>query len=691
MKKDFKKSSDSPGRQRRTPQGSGESGFGKFMKDKPTGGNERGGNDRGGNDRRDDGRGPREGGDRKPYGERSGGSSYGGDRKPFDGERKPYGERSSGSSYGGERKPYGDRKPFDGDRKPYGERSGGSSYGGDRKPFDGERKPYGERSSGGSYGGERKPFEGERKPYGERSSGGSNYGGERKPYGDRKPFDGERKPFDGERKPYSDRSSGGSSYGGERKPYGDRKPFDGDRKPYGDRKPFDGERKPYGERSGGSNYGGERKPYGERKPFDGERKPYGERSGGYPKRSEGFSKPGGYIKRGEAPNDQREAFKSRQGGGDRNNQSNNNDNDRDWNANLDEQGRGDERERKPFNADNKPFARVHKPYGGERKPYDERKKERDSRVEAPVDGEAQSDSDEKKNDFERSERPNQREFNAERPNRNEKPDRRVGDLKYAPNYDFERMAATLPPKKRAKMERPDTDEIRLNRFIANAGVCSRREADGLIGAGQVTVNGKVVNEMGYRVAMSDVVKYGNKVLNGQKMVYILLNKPKDYITTTDDPQDRHTIMELIAGACEERVYPVGRLDRNTTGLLLLTNDGALAEKLTHPSYETHKIYQVELDKPMTNEHFEAMKAGVELEDGKAKPDSLSLVTPDAEVIGIEIHSGRNRIVRRMFEHFGYEVSKLDRTVFAGLDKKTLPRGKWRFLTEREVVKLKFMS
>ena len=584
MKKDFKKSSDSPGRQRRGPQGSGESGFGKFMKDKPSGSNERGGYDRSsGNDRRDDGRGPREGGYKKPYGERSGGSSY-----------------------GGERKPYGDRKPFDGERKPYGERSGGSSY-----------------------------------------------GGERKPYGDRKPFDGERKPY-GER-------SGGSSYGGERKPYGDRKPFDG-------------ERKPYGERSGGSSYGGERKPYGERS---------------YPKRSEGFSKPGGYIKRGEAPNDQRETFNRRQNDRGADNVQPNED--RDWNSRLENQET--DGQRIPYDAGSKPFERPRKPYGGgERKPYDERKSERDSRVAAaPVDGEAQGDSEEKKKDSESAERPNRREFGAERPNRSEKPDRRVGDIKYAPNYDFERMEATLPPKKRAKIERSNTDEIRLNRFIANAGVCSRREADGLIEAGQITVNGKVVSEMGYRVAMSDVVKYGNRVLNGQKMVYILLNKPKDYITTTDDPQDRHTIMELIAGACDERVYPVGRLDRNTTGLLLLTNDGELAEKLTHPSYETHKIYQVELDKPMTNEHFEAMRAGVELEDGVAKPDSLALVTPDAEVIGIEIHSGRNRIVRRMFEHFGYEVSKLDRTVFAGLDKKTLPRGKWRFLTEREVIKLKFLS
>jgi len=178
-------------------------------------------------------------------------------------------------------------------------------------------------------------------------------------------------------------------------------------------------------------------------------------------------------------------------------------------------------------------------------------------------------------------------------------------------------------------------------------------------------------------------------LNPEKMVYILVNKPKDYITTTDDPEGRHTVMELIAGACKERVYPVGRLDRNTTGLLLLTNDGELAEKLMHPSNEIQKIYQVELDKPITQEDFDKIKAGFDLEDGPIKPDDLAIVTPDAMVVGIEIHSGRNRIVRRIFESLGYEVLKLDRTVYGGLTKKELPRGKWRFLNEREVVKLRY--
>ncbi|TLV00057.1 pseudouridine synthase [Dyadobacter luticola] len=264
-------------------------------------------------------------------------------------------------------------------------------------------------------------------------------------------------------------------------------------------------------------------------------------------------------------------------------------------------------------------------------------------------------------------------------------DRRVGRFESAPRYnlaDYE--------KKGAPKNKEESDEIRLNRYIANAGICSRREADELISSGQISVNGKTITEMGYKVKPTDVVKYGKKALNREKMVYILINKPKDYITTTDDPEERKTVLDLIAGACSERVYPVGRLDRNTTGLLLLTNDGELAEKLTHPSGGIKKIYQAELDKPITTEDFELLQAGVALEDGFIRPDEVGIVTPDAMVVGLEIHSGRNRIVRRMFEHLGYEVQKLDRTVFAGLNKKDLPRGKWRFLSEKEVIKLKFL-
>lgn len=271
-------------------------------------------------------------------------------------------------------------------------------------------------------------------------------------------------------------------------------------------------------------------------------------------------------------------------------------------------------------------------------------------------------------------------------------DRQVG-MKRPPRYDEDSLKRKAPFKARRNIEensRPEDEDIRLNKYIANSGLCSRREADELIASGMIKVNGKVVTEMGYKVKDSDTVKYGKDILSRERMMYILLNKPKDFITTMDDPEERKTVMDLVSGACKERVYPVGRLDRNTTGLLLLTNDGELTEKLTHPSGNVRKIYQAELDKPFTEDHFDMLKAGIELEDGFIKPDQLAYVTPDAEVIGIEIHSGKNRIVRRIFEHLGYEVTKLDRTTFAGLTKKDLPRGKWRFLSEKEVIMLKYL-
>ena len=235
-----------------------------------------------------------------------------------------------------------------------------------------------------------------------------------------------------------------------------------------------------------------------------------------------------------------------------------------------------------------------------------------------------------------------------------------------------------------------TPTIRLNRYLANAGLCSRRDADEFIASGQITVNGEVITEMGYQVQPTDVVKYGRKILNREKLVYVLLNKPKDFLTTTDDPEGRKTVMDLVQKACPERIYPVGRLDRATTGLLLMTNDGELAEKLSHPSNAMRKIYQAELDKKIEQEDFDKILEGVELEDGMIKADDLSVITPDRQVVGIEIHSGKNRIVRRIFESLGYEVTKLDRTTYAGLTKKDLPRGNWRFLTEKEVIRLKYL-
>ena len=227
--------------------------------------------------------------------------------------------------------------------------------------------------------------------------------------------------------------------------------------------------------------------------------------------------------------------------------------------------------------------------------------------------------------------------------------------------------------------------IRLNKYLANAGICSRREADDYIQAGAVKVNGTVIKELGTKILRSDAVTFHDKPIDLESKVYVLLNKPKGFVTTTDDPENRKTVMDLVKSACDERIYPVGRLDRGTTGVLLLTNDGDLASKLTHPRYEKRKIYQVWVDKPVSAEHMQAIADGIELEDGEIIVDAISYVTEeDLTQIGIEIHSGKNRIVRRIFEHFDYRVLKLDRVYFAGLTKKNLSRGRWRYLTEKEV-------
>ncbi|MFM2207299.1 MAG: hypothetical protein RL213_1274 [Bacteroidota bacterium] len=237
---------------------------------------------------------------------------------------------------------------------------------------------------------------------------------------------------------------------------------------------------------------------------------------------------------------------------------------------------------------------------------------------------------------------------------------------------------------------PDDGTTRLNKYISNCGICSRREADELIKAGLVSVNGKIITEMGFKVQPGDEVRYNNELLRGERPVYLLLNKPKDFITTVDDPGSRRTVMELVASACKERIYPVGRLDRNTTGVLLFTNDGDLARKLMHPSFEVQKVYHVTLDKALKPDDMDKILGGIYLDDGPVRVDDIAYAGDgsDRKEIGVEIHSGKNRIVRRIFEHFGLEVVKLDRTVFAGLTKKDLPRGRWRFLTEMEVAALK---
>ena len=267
-----------------------------------------------------------------------------------------------------------------------------------------------------------------------------------------------------------------------------------------------------------------------------------------------------------------------------------------------------------------------------------------------------------------------------------RPRPRTGD--YVPNAKY-----SVKKQIEYKEQFVDPNEpIRLNKFLANAGVCSRREADEFITAGVVSVNGEVVTELGTKIKRSDVVKFHDEPVSIERKVYVLLNKPKDTVTTSDDPQERRTVMDLVKGACNERIYPVGRLDRNTTGVLLLTNDGDLASKLTHPKFLKKKIYHVHLDKNLTKADMDQIAAGIQLEDGEIHADAISY-TDDfkKDQVGIEIHSGKNRIVRRIFESLGYKVVKLDRVFFAGLTKKGLRRGDWRYLSEAEVNYLRMGS
>ena len=260
-----------------------------------------------------------------------------------------------------------------------------------------------------------------------------------------------------------------------------------------------------------------------------------------------------------------------------------------------------------------------------------------------------------------------------------------GFRQHTPGYD---PNAKYSMKKRIEYKEENidpTEPLRLNKFLANAGVCSRREADEFIQAGLVTVNGEVVTELGTKILRTDEVKFHDAPVTLEKKVYVLLNKPKDYVTTSDDPQQRKTVMDLVKDVCPERIYPVGRLDRNTTGVLLLTNDGDLASKLTHPKFLKKKVYHVHLDKNLTSHDMDQILEGIQLEDGEIKADAIEYADDrDKSQVGIEIHSGKNRIVRRIFESLGYRVTKLDRVQFAGLTKKNLRRGDWRFLTEKEV-------
>ncbi|GAB1472916.1 hypothetical protein MASR2M69_03570 [Bacteroidota bacterium] len=330
-----------------------------------------------------------------------------------------------------------------------------------------------------------------------------------------------------------------------------------------------------------------------------------------------------------------------------------------------------DRERKPFDGERKPYSRERKPFDGERKPY--------SRDRKPFDGERKPYSRDKK------------QFDNDKPVEKE---RKIYRADSAPVYfDENSFTSDRKPVIRERRSKKSSEGvssglIRLNKFIANSGICSRREADEYIQAGLVTVNGEIVTELGVKITQNDDIRFNGERLRGEEKVYIVMNKPKDFVTTMSDPNAEKTVMDLVEGKCPQRVFPVGRLDKMTTGVLLLTNDGDLAEKLTHPSNMQRKIYHVFLDKNLSKADFDAILEGITLEDGPVNADALSYVDGDESQVGIEIHSGRNRIVRRIFEHLDYKIKKLDRVYFAGLTKKNLRRGQWRFLTDQEAAMLK---
>ncbi len=325
--------------------------------------------------------------------------------------------------------------------------------------------------------------------------------------------------------------------------------------------------------------------------------------------------------------------------------------------------------------DRKPFGE-RKQYGerkeyGDRKPFGERKQY----------GERKEYGD-RKPFGERKQYGERKEYGDRKPYGERKP------REFAPRNRDERQDRPVSTNYPKYNPNEQNGEIRLNRYIAQSGLCSRREADDYIAAGLISVNGVVVKELGVKVMPSDEIKFNDDQIKGEKKVYIVLNKPKGFVTSSDDPHADKTVMDLVSNACTERIYPVGRLDKNSLGVLLFTNDGDLTKQLTHPSHRKKKIYQVSLDKPVTRADFDALASGITLDDGEIYADEISYVSERRDEVGLEIHSGRNRIVRRMFEHLGYSVQKLDRVYFAGLTKKNLKRGQWRFLTNEEVERLK---
>ncbi len=548
------------------------------------------------------------------------------------GPRKTFSK--SGSSDFNKRKSFSSsdksKKPYSSDRKPFAKRDDG-----DKKPYtkreDGKYESSGPRKSFGD--GEKRSYSSDRKPYTKREDGEKRpyvkrEGGSYESSGPRKSFgDGEKRSYSSDRKPYTKREDGKYESSGPRKSFGD-----------GEKRSYSSDRKPYTKREDGKyESSGPRKSFGdgEKRSFSSDRKPY-------TKREDGEKRP--YVKR--------------EGGS--------------YESSGPRKSFGDG-EKSSFSSDRKPYT---KREDGEKRPYVKRE---GGSYEGS--GPRKSFGDGEKRSFS--------------PDRKVKGEYRDFDKPYVPKLSKDQKivekSKKVGPSKTSTQKNVSDEAIRLNRYVANSGVCSRREADVLIATGVVTVNGKIITEMGYKVNPTDVVNYGGVPIKHEVKKYLVLNKPKDYITTMDDPEERKTVMELIRKACKERLYPVGRLDRNTTGILLFTNDGDLTAKLTHPKFNIRKVYHVVLDKRITSEDFRALGEGFELADGFIKPDAIEYVGEGKSELGVEIHSGRNRIVRRMFEHLGYEVMKLDRVAFAGLTKKDLPRSKFRFLTPKEVDFLKMLG
>lgn len=599
--------------------------------------------------------------------------------------------------------------------KPYNSFGGNDRSGDERRPAGGNRREGGEFPSrppfGRPTGGGKPGFGGNARPgYGGRPGGGDD----RRFGGDDRRFERPRRSFDKPAEPddAADFMRGRLNkpdFRKEERPEGDapRRSFGGDR----DRNDR-GERPGYGRRFEGGDQERPRRSFGndQERP----RRSFGE---GREERG-GFGSPrGGKFGEnrfgGERParrfdNDQERPRRSFEGG--------------DQERPRRSFGNDQERPARPFNrpeGDPRPARGQRGAFADDNKRRFDRDEPRSARGEERT---ARPFGEQRDNRFERSDRParDNRGERAERFGREERPafgrkpsrdtftskpglkkgsrdtrfEARFGQSQEpseAPSYNNLRFYEEDKTRgnKRRRTEPENDGSIRLNRYIANAGICSRREADSLIEAGEIRVNGEVVTELGYKVQPSDTVHYGKTNLKREKLVYVLLNKPKDFLTTTEDPEGRKTVMELVQNASKERIFPVGRLDRNTTGLLLFTNDGEVAQKLSHPSHRNKKVYQVELDKPLEEEHLAQIAAGLELEDGKAEVDDVAVVAGNPKFVGVEIHIGRNRIVRRIFEHLGYDVKALDRVQYAGLTKKDLPRGNWRYLTEQEVIRLKY--